>query len=116
MTFLGLAVWNSQNVSFSGTEFLALAAAIGISILCVARPLGGPKVELSEPAHMLGAFVSRTNWALVQIGVILSVGGVAATMAIVYDTSTGRATFGDVVRDIGVFVASWFAEPFMGGF
>jgi hypothetical protein len=116
LTFLGLAVWNSQNVSFSGIEFLALAAAICISILCVARPLGGPKVELSEPAHMLGAFVSRTNWALVLIGAVLSAGGVTATLAIVYDMSSGRDTFGDVVRDIGVFVEGWFAELFMGGF
>jgi hypothetical protein len=54
--FLGLAIWKSQSVSFSGLEFLALAVAIGISIFCVAKPLGGPKVDLSEPAHMLGGF------------------------------------------------------------
>lgn len=73
--FLGLAIWKSQSVSFSGTGFLALAAAIGITIFCVAKPLGGPKVDLSEPAHMLGDFVSRTNWALVLIGAILTADG-----------------------------------------
>ena len=114
--FLGLAIWKSQSVSFSGLEFLALAVAIGISIFCVAKPLGGPKVDLSEPAHMLGGFVSRTNWALVLIGAILTVGGFAATMAIVYDLSTGRASFGDVLRDIGVFIEGWFTELFLGGF
>ena len=114
--FLGLAIWKSQSVSFSGLEFLALAAAIGITIFCVAKPLGGPKVDLSEPAHMLGDYVSRTNWALVLIGAILTVGGVAATMAIVYDMSTGRAGFGDVARDIGVFIEGWFTELFLGGF
>lgn len=114
--FLGLAIWKSQSVSFSGLEFLALAVAIGITIFCVAKPLGGPKVDLSEPAHMLGGFVSRTNWALVLIGAILTVGGVAATMAIAYDMSTGRAGFGDVVRDIGVFIEGWFTEIFLGGF
>jgi len=82
-------------VSFSGVEFAALAAAIGISIFCVAKPLGGAKVDMSEPAHLLGRFVSRTNWALVLIGAILTVGGVAATGATVYDMSTGRASFGD---------------------
>ena len=82
----------------------------------MAKPLGGPKVDLSEPAHMLGRFVSRTNWALVLIGSILTVGGVAATMAIVYDMSTGRAGFGDVVRDIAVFIEGWFTEIFLGGF
>ncbi|WP_123027258.1 hypothetical protein [Mycolicibacterium stellerae] len=114
--FLGLAIWNSQSVSFSGLEFLALAVAISVSIFCVAKPLGGPKVDLSDPAHMLGAFVSRTNWALVLIGAILTAGGVAATMAIGYDISTGRASFGDVVRDIGVFIEGWFTELFLGGF
>jgi hypothetical protein len=110
LAFLGLAIWNSQNVSFSGLEFVALAAAIGISIFCMAKPLGGPKVDLSEPAHLLGGFVSRTNWALVLIGAILTVGGVAASAAIVYDMSTGRASFGDVVRDIAVFIEGWIAE------
>jgi hypothetical protein len=117
LTFLGLAVWNSQSVSFSALEFVALAAAIGISIFCMAKPLGGPKVDLSEPAHMLGGFISRTNWALVLIGTILTVGGAAATGAIVYDMSTGRADFGDVVRDIGVFIEGWIAELITrGGF
>lgn len=41
LAFLGLAIWKSQSVSFSGLEFLALAVAIGISIFCVAKPLGG---------------------------------------------------------------------------
>ena len=61
LAFLGLAIWKSQTVSFGGLEFLALALTIGISIFCVAKPLGGPKVDLSEPAHVLGGFVSRTN-------------------------------------------------------
>lgn len=116
LTFLGLAIRNSQSVSFGGLEFLALAVAIGVSIFCVAKPLGGPKVDLSEPAHMLGGFVSRTNWALVLIGLILTVGGVGATGAIVYDMSTGRASFGDVLHDIAIFVEGWFVELFMGGF
>ncbi|OBA96984.1 hypothetical protein A5662_17260 [Mycobacteriaceae bacterium 1482268.1] len=114
--FLGLAIANSQKAAFSGVEFVALAVAIGVSIFCVARPLGGPQVDLSEPAHMLGAFVSRTNWALVLIGAVLTVGGVAATGAIVYDMSTGRADFGDVVRDIAVFAEGWFVEIVMRGF
>lgn len=37
LTFLGLAIWNSQRVSFSGVDFAALTAAIGISIFCVAN-------------------------------------------------------------------------------
>ena len=56
LTFLGLAVWNSQSVYFGPLEWLALIAAIAISIWCMAKPLGGPKVELSEPAHLLGDF------------------------------------------------------------
>ena len=116
LAFLGLAIWKSQTVSFGGLEFLALALAIGISIFCVAKPLGGPKVDLSEPAHMLGGFVSRTNWALVLVGTLLTVGGVGATGAIVYDLSTGRASPGDVLRDIGVFIEGWFTELFLGGF
>lgn len=116
LSFLGLAIRNSQSVSFGGLEFLALAVAIAVSIFCVAKPLGGPKVDLSEPAHMLGRFVSRTNWALVLIGALLTVAGVGATGAIVYDMSTGRASFGDVLRDIAIFIEGWFVELFLGGF
>lgn len=107
LTFLGLAVWNSQSVYFSPLEWVALIAAIAISIWCMAKPLGGPKVELSEPTHLLGSFVSRTNWVLVIIGGLLTIGGVAATGAAIYDVSTGRATIGDVVTDIGVFIEGW---------
>lgn len=110
LTFLGLAVWNSQSVYFSPLEWLALIAAIGVSIWCLAKPLGGPKVELSEPAHLLGAFVSRTSWGLVLFGAILTVGGVAGAGAAIYDVATGRATVGDVVEDIGIFIEGWFAE------
>jgi uncharacterized integral membrane protein len=61
LTFLGLAVHNSQSVYFSPLEWLALIPAIGISIWCMAKPLGGPKYELTESTHLLGAFVSRTS-------------------------------------------------------
>lgn len=110
LTFLGLAISNSQSVSFGPLEFLALFVAIAISVWCMAKPLGGPKVELSEPAHLLGTFVSRTNWALVIIGTLLTVGGVAGAGAAIYDMSTGRATFGEVCSDIAVFIEGWLAE------
>src|SRR5690242_14093935 len=110
LTFFGLAVYNSQQVYFSPLEWLALAAAVGISIWCMAKPLGGPKYELREPSHLLGAFVSRTSWGLVLFGGILTVGGIAGSMAAIYDVSTGRATVGDVLRDVAVFVEGWIAE------
>ena len=37
LTFLGLAIWNSGSVYFSPMEWLALIAAIGISIWCMAK-------------------------------------------------------------------------------
>jgi hypothetical protein len=110
LTFLGLAVYNSQSVYFSAPEWLALIAAIGISIWCLAKPLGGPKYELKEPSHLLGAFVSRTSWGLVLFGAILTLGGVAGSMAAIYDVSTGRATVGDVFEDIGIFIVGWIGE------
>jgi len=110
LAFLGLAIWNSQSVSFGPLEFVALFAAIAISVWCMAKPLGGPKVELSQPTHLLGAFVSRTNWALVIIGALLTVGGVGGAGAAIYDMSTGRASFGDVLKDIAIFIEGWFAE------
>lgn len=110
LTFLALAVWNSQSVYFSPLEWVALIAAIAVSIWCLARPIGGPKVELSEPTHLLGAFVSRINWALVIIGALLTIGGVAGAGAAIYDVSTGRATIGDVGKDIAIFVEGWFVE------
>lgn len=76
----------------------------------MAKPLGGPKVELSEPTHLLGAFVSRANRALLIVGSLLTVGGVAGAGAAIYDLSTGRASFGDVMKDIAIFVEGWFVE------
>jgi hypothetical protein len=76
----------------------------------MAKPLGGPKYELSEPTHLLGAFVSRTNWGLALFGGILTIGGVAGAMAAIYDVYTGRATVGEVVKDIGIFIEGWIAE------
>jgi hypothetical protein len=67
-------VCKSQRVAFSGVEWLAPAAAVGISIWCMAKPLGGPKVELTKPAHLLGTFVSRTSWGLLLIGTVLTIG------------------------------------------
>lgn len=116
LTFLGLAVWNSQSVYFGAAEWTALIAAIAISIWCMAKPLGGPKVELSEPAHLLGAFVSRSNWALVIIGMLLTIGGVAGAGVAIYDMSTGRASFADVLKDIAVFIKGWFVEMFVPTF
>jgi hypothetical protein len=93
LTFLGLAVYNSQSLYFSAPEWLALAAAIGVSIWC-----------------LLGVFVSRTSWGLVLFGALLTLGGVAGSMAAIYDVSTGRATVGDVFTDIGIFIEGWIAE------
>ena len=72
--------------------------------------MGGPKYELSEPSHLLGAFVSRTSWGLTLFGAILTIGGVAGSMAAIYDVSTGRATVGDVFKDIGIFIEGSIAE------
>lgn len=110
LTFLGVAVVHSDRASFGGLEFLTLAVAIGVSIWCLARPLGGPKVEIDEPAQARGTFVSRTSWGLVLLGAILTVGGVGAIGAIVYDLSTGRATVRDVLHDMAIFVEGWIAE------
>jgi hypothetical protein len=110
LAFLGLAIWNSASVSLGPLEFLALFTAIAISIWCMAKPLGGPKIELSEPTHLLGTFISRTNWALVIMGALLTIGGVAGTGAAIYDMSTGRATFGEVCKDGAIFIEGWFAE------
>ncbi|HKP43126.1 hypothetical protein [Mycobacterium sp.] len=115
LTFLGLAAYHSQSVYFSPIEWAALVAAIAISIWCLAKPLGGPKVELTEPTHLLGAFVSRTNWGLVVFGAILTLGGVAGSMAAIYDVATGRATVGSVMHDIGIFIEGWIAELVAGG-
>ena len=38
--FLGLAIYHSLSVYFSPLEWLALIAAIGIGIWCMAEPLG----------------------------------------------------------------------------
>lgn len=110
LTFLGLAVWNSQSVQFSGTEWIALIAAIAFSIWCMAKPLGGPKVELTKPAQLLGTFSSRTSWGLVIIAVLLTVAGVAGAGAASYDLASGRASIGDVLRDIAIFIEGWFVE------
>jgi hypothetical protein len=115
LTFLGVAVWKSQSVYFSGLEWLALAAAIGFSIWCMARPRGGPKVELTKPAHLLGTFTSRTSWGLLLLGIVLTIGGVGGAGAAGYDLATGRATFGEVIHDIAIFIEGWIVETFTRG-
>lgn len=114
LTFLGLAILHSDRESFGPVELLALAAAIGVSVWCMAKPLGGPKVEIDEPAEVRGAFVSRTNWGLLLFGVALTIGGIGATGAIVYDVYTHRATIRDVVSDMGSFIVGWTAEALTG--
>lgn len=116
LAFLAAAVYNSHSVRFSGLEWLLLAAAIGVSIWCMAKPMGGPKVELTKPAHLLGTFESRASWGLLLFGAVLTVGGVAGGGAAVYDVATGRATISDVVHDIGVFIEGWFTELVLRGF
>jgi hypothetical protein len=88
LTFLGLAIYNSHSVYFSAREWLALIIAIGISIWCMAKPLGCPKYELREPTHLLGAFVSRTSWGLVLFGAILTLGGFAGLLAAMYSRTS----------------------------
>ena len=34
-------------------------------------------------------------------------------MAAIYDVSTGRATVGDVMKDIGIFIEGWIVELFV---
>lgn len=114
LTFVGLAIAHSDRDSFGGVEFLALAAAIGVSIWCMAKPLGGPEVTLDEPADVRGAFVSRTSWGLVLFGVALTIGGIGAIGAITFDLSTGRATVRDVFSDMGTFVVGWTMEAVTG--
>ena len=114
LTFLGAAVYHSDRAAFGALEFLTLAVAIGVSIWCMARPLGGPKVEIDDASQARGTFVSRTSWGLVLLGAILTVGGVGATGAIVYDVSTGRATVRDVLQDMAIFVEGLFAERITG--
>lgn len=114
LTFLGLAAYHSDRVAFGGLEFLTLAIAIGVSVWCMAKPLGGPKVEIKKPSDARGTFVSRVSWGLVLLGAILTVGGVGATGAIVYDISTGRATVRDVLHDMAIFVEGWIVERIAG--
>ncbi len=114
LVFLGLAVWNSQRVTFSGLEWIALVAAVGISIWCMARPLGGPKVEMTTPGDVRGTFSSATSWGLLLFGTVLTIGGVAGAGAATYDLVTERAGVGDVLRDIAVFVEGWIVELIAG--
>ncbi|CAM2763026.1 hypothetical protein BST27_00480 [Mycobacterium intermedium] len=114
LTFLGVAIAHSDRPSFGGLEFLTLAVAIGVTIWCVAKPLGGPKVDIEKPSEVRGPFESRTSWGLVLLGAILTVGGIGATGAIIYDVSTGRATIREVLSDMGNFVVGWTAELVTG--
>lgn len=114
LTFLGVAIAHSDRPSFGGLEFLTLAVAIGVSIWCMAKPLGGPKVDIEKPSEVRGPFESRTSWGLVLLGAILAVGGIAATGAIIYDVATGRATVRGVLSDMGNFVVGWTAEMVTG--
>jgi hypothetical protein len=107
LTFIGLAIANSDSASFGLIDGLALLVALGVSVWSLANPLGGRKATIEEPADVRGTFLSRTNWGLVLVGAVLTVGGVSAIGAIAYDLSTGRASVGDVFSDMGAFVVGW---------
>ena len=74
LTFIGLAIANSDSESFGLLDGLALVVAIGVSIWSTAKPLGGPKVTIDGPADVRGTFVSRANLGLLVFGVVLMVG------------------------------------------
>lgn len=80
----------------------------------MARPLGGPKVELTRPDHLLGTFASTPSYGLLLFGAVLTIGGIAGLGAAVYDLVTGRASMADVGRDIAVFIEGWIAEMVAG--
>lgn len=44
------------------------------------------------------------------LGALLTIGGVGAIGAIVYDLTSGRATVRDVLHDMAIFVEGWTAE------
>ncbi|MGZ5391370.1 MAG: hypothetical protein ACXWD3_05865 [Mycobacterium sp.] len=81
-----------------------------LCVWCMARPLGGPKVELSEPGTCGSIRVSNQlgsgDHRCLADGRRCGPGAGAA----IYDMSTGRATFGYVLKDIEIFVEGWFAE------
>jgi hypothetical protein len=51
---------------------------------------------------------------LLLFGTILAIGGVAGAGAASYDVATGRATVGDVLHDIAIFIEGWVAELIAG--
>ncbi|MCV7077014.1 hypothetical protein [Mycobacterium szulgai] len=54
-----MAIAHSARESFGRVELFALAAAIGVSIWCMAKPLGAPKMEIGEPGEI--PFIKRGN-------------------------------------------------------
>jgi hypothetical protein len=113
LAFLGLAALDSARDSFSGREFLAMFAAVGVTVWCVRQPRGGAKVEWEKPEQLEGEFSVRTNWALVLTGAILTLGGVAGGMRIIDDLRRGFATMGAVLEDMGVFLIKLFESLYL---
>lgn len=113
--FLALVVRNSGSSSFGGWELLALAAALAVTVWSLAQPLGGPKLELTRPEHLLGELARRPRWAALLVGTLLTVGGIAAGVAIIHDLATGIASAGDVLHDMAVFAEGWTVELFTNG-
>lgn len=113
LTFIGVAIAHSDRQSFGAVEFLALGVALGVSIWCMARPLGGRKLR-STNRRMCALRSCRGRAGAWCCLVSPTVGGIGATDAIVYDLSPAVRTIREVFSDMGTFVVGWTSEMVTG--
>jgi hypothetical protein len=112
---LALLWQNTSGEGFTFVEFLAMAAATGITVWICKHPMGRPKVYIDTPAEMRGRFESRTNWALVILAAHITLLGIGVAGKIVYDLNHGLTTVGGIFEDIAMFFLECLKIALSGG-
>lgn len=110
LAVLALLIAGTDTGSMSLAEFAAIVGGIAITVWNCRNPRGGPKKFIQKPEDLRGEFESRTNWALVLVGIGITLGGLAGGMKIIQDVSSGLTTIGGVFEDMALFFLEWIKE------
>ncbi|PTY02931.1 hypothetical protein DB346_07925 [Verrucomicrobia bacterium LW23] len=113
--FLALAFSNTESGDgFTVMESLLLFAAAGVTIWSYIDPRGGDAIFFESAADLEGEFESRTNWAMMLLGALLTLGGVAGFMRTAFDYFRGFSTLWGILEDMGTFVVKFWLQFVVG--
>lgn len=112
---IALIIKNTDSDSLGGPEFLAIIVATAITVFTCKNPKGPANIVIRKSDEVRGVFESRTNWPMVLLAGALTLFGLAMTVKLSQDLSSGRATWKDVLDDIAHFFIEEIIQRISGG-